>query len=141
MISRRTIVLVASCSLAIAVPTSYEKGRAFEGHRLKPESYLGKDDLLSASPVVFIRTLVGGEPEILRVIASIGLLLTGFCVISLAFDFVPRRSFLASEITETSEGRAETKIREPNPGAKEISIEEGSVTMEDEAVGAGSNDE
>jgi hypothetical protein len=41
--------------------------------------------------MVYVRTLVGGEPEILRPIAAAGLFLTGICAISLAFDFAPRK--------------------------------------------------
>ena len=47
--------------------------------------------------MIYIRTLVGGEPEILRPIAGAGLLLTGICVISLAFDFAPKKSHVTVE--------------------------------------------
>jgi hypothetical protein len=88
MISRRTTVLVALCALAVAIPTSYSKGRAFEGRKLQPEKYIkDDDDVLNTFPIVFARTVAGGEPEIIRIIANVGLLLTGVCVISLGFDF------------------------------------------------------
>jgi hypothetical protein len=100
VISRRTILLVASCALAITIPTSYSRGRAFEGRKLRPENYIQEHSVLNAFPIIFIRTLVGGEPEILRVIASVGLLLTGACVISLGFDFAPKKNLMEIAVPE-----------------------------------------
>jgi hypothetical protein len=77
--------------LCIAIPVAYSKGRSFEGRRLQPDDYVREDSFLNSSPVVFVRTIVGGEPEVLRVVASVGLLLTGACLISLGFDFAPKR--------------------------------------------------
>jgi len=91
VISRRTITLAAICALCIAIPVAYSKGRSFEGRRLQPDDYVREDSFLNSSPVVFVRTIVGGEPEVLRVVASVGLLLTGACLISFGFDFAPRR--------------------------------------------------
>jgi hypothetical protein len=105
VISRRTLLLVALCALAIAIPTSYSKGRVFEGRRIRPENYIQKHNVLSAFPIIFIRTLVGGEPEILRVIASGGLLLTGACAISLGFDFAPKSNSVKLAIAD--EGKQE----------------------------------
>jgi hypothetical protein len=90
VISRRTIVLAALCSLGVAVPTAYSKGRIFEGRRLQPDSSIKEHDVLNAFPIVFIRTLVGGEPEVLRLVAGGGLLLSGVCLVSLGFDFAPK---------------------------------------------------
>jgi hypothetical protein len=91
VISRRTITLAAICALCIAIPVAYSKGRSFEGRRLQPDNFVQEDSFLNSSSVVFVRTIVGGEPEILRVVASVGLLLTGACLISLGFDFAPKR--------------------------------------------------
>ena len=125
MISQRTILLVALWTLAIAIPTSYSKGRAFEGRRLQSENYIQEDGVLNSLPIVFARTLVGGEPEVLRVIASAGLLLMGICVISLGFDFA-RRNTLAEELltpqsTQESNG---TKATEP----QEVTIQDASAS-------------
>jgi hypothetical protein len=92
VISRRTILLVASCAVAIAIPTSYSKGRTFEGRKQQPEKYIQENSALNSFPIVFARTLVGGEPEILRIIASAGLLLTGICIISVGFDYAQRNT-------------------------------------------------
>jgi hypothetical protein len=86
--------------LAIAIPTSYSKGRVFEGRRIRRENYIQEHNVLNAFPIIFIRTLVGGEPEILRVIASGGLLLTGACVISLGFDFAPKSNSVKLAIAD-----------------------------------------
>jgi hypothetical protein len=91
VISRRTILLIALWALAVAIPTSYSKGRVFEGRRIEPDNYIQEHSVLNAIPIVFIRTLVGGEPEILRVFAGVGLLLTGACAISFGFDYAPKR--------------------------------------------------
>jgi hypothetical protein len=93
VISRRSISLLGFWLLAIAIPTSYSKGRAFEGRKLHSDGYI-QNDPLNSWPVVFARTIVGGEPEILRLIAGAGLLLTGVCVISLGFDFAPRKKLI-----------------------------------------------
>jgi hypothetical protein len=100
VISRRTILLSALWALAIAVPTSYSRGRAFEGRKLQPESYVQERNVLNSVPIVFVRTLVGGEPEILRVIASAGLLLTGACAISLGFNFAPKKKIIETTVSE-----------------------------------------
>jgi hypothetical protein len=91
LISRRTLLLAGVCALSIAIPIAYSKGRSFEGRRLQAEGYVGEDDVLNTFPIVFVRTLVGGEPESLRIVASTGLLLTGVCLISIFFDFAPKR--------------------------------------------------
>lgn len=99
VISRRTLLLVGLWALSIAIPVSYSKGRSFEGRRLNPEEYVKQDDFLNSSFIVFVRTLVGGEPESLRVIAGAGLLLTGVCLISLGFDFAPRKAQAEPAVT------------------------------------------
>ena len=105
MISRRSMLLLALCILSIAIPVAYSKGRVFEGRRIQPESYIQEHSVLNSLPVVFVRTLVGGEPEILRVIASAGLLLTGVCVVSLGFDFAPKRDSMSREVAKATEGQ------------------------------------
>ena len=57
MISRRTISLLGFWSLAIAIPTSYSKGSAFEGRKLHSDGYIQENDPLSRWPVVFARTI------------------------------------------------------------------------------------
>jgi hypothetical protein len=124
VISRRTILLVALCSLTIAVPTAYSNGRAFEGRRLDPADYVGTDSVLTSFPIVFIRTLVGGEPEILRVIASAGLLLVGACLISVAFDFAPKKKSLESSA-------AEERIQDSKETPLEAMLDQQGVTNQD----------
>ena len=53
-------------------------------------------------PIIFVRTLVGGEPEVLRGIAGVALLLSGVCLTSLAFDFAPDKA-VAAPITTSVE--------------------------------------
>jgi hypothetical protein len=124
VISRRTILLLALWALAIAIPTSYSKGRAFEGRRLQSENYVREDSVLNSFPIVFARTLVGGEPEILRVIAGAGLLLTGICVVSLGFDFA-RKNTLAEELLtpQSTQESNSTKATEP----QEVIIQDASA--------------
>jgi hypothetical protein len=124
MISRRTILLGASCSLAIAIPTAYSKGRIFEGRKVNPTNYVGTDSVLTAFPIVFARTLVGGEPEALRVIASTRLLLVGASLISVAFDFAPKR-----ELIESSP--AEKKIQDSKGASLEAMLEQQGITNQD----------
>lgn len=94
MISRRTITIVACCVLAIAVPVSYTRGRSHEGRRLQPQWYADEDGVSNSIPVVFIETLTDGEPNVLRIISFVGVLLIGSSAISLAFDFGPPGSNL-----------------------------------------------
>jgi hypothetical protein len=110
--------------LAIAIPTSYSKGRAFEGRKLHSDDYIQENDPLSSWPVVFARTIVGGEPEILRVIASAGLLLTGVCVISLGFDFAPKKKLIqlapADEIKQDKAQVVSAVLTDPSVTADQV---------------------
>jgi hypothetical protein len=124
VISRRTVLLVSACSLAIAIPTAYSKGRIFEGQKVNPTVYVGTNGLLTALPVIFIRTLVGGEPEVLRVIASTGLLLTGVSLISVAFDFAPKRELMKSS-------PAEKKTQDSEGASSEAMLEQQGITNQD----------
>jgi hypothetical protein len=122
VISRRTISLLGFWLLAIAIPTSYSNGRAFEGRKLHSDDYIQENGPLSSWPVVFARTIVGGEPEILRVIASAGLLLTGVCVISLGFDFAPKKKLIApaDEIKQDKAQVASAVLTDPSVTANQV---------------------
>jgi hypothetical protein len=78
-------------ALAIAVPTSFSKGRSFELDQLERENGLEKAGRLQSWPVVFALTVAGGEPESIRGLAIVGVMLTGLCIVSVAFDFAPKR--------------------------------------------------
>ena len=90
MISRRTILLIFLWVLASAIPTSFSEGRIFQIRQLERESGIDKTSKLDSWPIVFVRTVAGGQPESIRRLALGGVLLTGLCIVSAAFDFAPK---------------------------------------------------
>ena len=90
MISWRSILLIILWVLAIAIPTSFSKGRFFQARRLEIENGIERKTDLDSWPVVFALTVAGGEPESIRRLALGGVLLTGVCIVSVAFDFAPQ---------------------------------------------------
>ena len=90
MISRRTILMTFLWVLAIAIPTSFSKGRIFQIRQLEREGGIEKTSKLDSWPIVFVRTVAGGQPDSIRRLALGGVLLTGLCIVSAAFDFAPK---------------------------------------------------
>jgi hypothetical protein len=76
--------------LAIAISTSFSKGRIFQIRQLEREGGIEKTSKSDVWPIVFVRTVAGGQPESIRRLAIGGVLLTGFCIVSAAFDFAPK---------------------------------------------------
>jgi hypothetical protein len=90
VISRRTILLIFLWGLAIAIPTSFSKGRIFQIRQLELEDGIEKTSNLDSWPIVFVPTVAGGRPDSIRRLALGGVLLTGLCIVSAAFDFAPQ---------------------------------------------------
>jgi hypothetical protein len=90
VISRRTISLIFLWVFAIAIPTSFSKGRIFQLRQLEKEGGIEKTSGLDSWPIVFVRTVTGGQPDTIRRLAIGGVLLTGLCIVSAAFDFAPK---------------------------------------------------
>jgi hypothetical protein len=97
VISRRSFFIVFLWLLAISIPTSYSKGRLFETRRIELAHGIDKRSKLDSWPVVFALTVADGEPESIRRIALAAVLLSGICIVSLAFDFAPRRRLLREQ--------------------------------------------
>ena len=104
MISRRTILLIFLWVLAIAIPTSFSKGRIFQIRQLEREGGIEKTSQLDSWPIVFVRTVVGGQPESIRRLALGGVLLTGLCIVSAAFDFAPKNQLPKQPLIASSDG-------------------------------------
>ena len=103
MISRRTILLIFLWVLAIAIPTSFSKGRIFQIRQLEREGGIEKTSNLDSWPIVFVRTVAGGEPDSIRRLALGGVLLTGLCIVSAAFDFAPKNQLLKQPLMASSD--------------------------------------
>ena len=103
MISRRTISLIFLWVLAIAIPTSFSKGRIFQIRQLEKEGGIEKTSGLDIWPIVFVRTVAGGQPDSIRRLALGGVLLTGLCIVSAAFDFAPKAQLSKQTSVELSE--------------------------------------
>ena len=106
MTSRRTILLIFLWLLAIAIPTSFSKGRLFQTRRLEIENGIERKTDLDSWPIVFALTLAGGEPASIRRLALGGVLLTGICIDSLAFDFAPQSKTAQFVMPPTTECEA-----------------------------------
>ena len=98
MISRRTILLIFLWGLAIAIPTSFSKGRIFQIRQLELEDGIEKTSNLDSWPIVFVPTVAGGRPDSIRRLALGGvlgqgimrcvgrLMIRGFCLLGLRRD-------------------------------------------------------
>ena len=103
MISRRTILMTFLWVLAIAIPTSFSKGRIFQIRQLEREGGIEKTSKLDSWPIVFVRTVAGGQPDSIRRLALGGVLLTGLCIVSAAFDFAPKNQLLKQPLMASSD--------------------------------------
>jgi hypothetical protein len=83
--------LIFAWTLAVVIPTSYSKGRLFETHRIELANGIERRSIADAWPVVFALTVKDGEPESIHRTALAGVLLFGLCIVSVAFDFAPKR--------------------------------------------------
>ena len=110
MISRRSILLVFLWTLAISIPTSYSKGRLFETRRIELANGIDKESRMDSWPVVFALTVADGEPEGVRGIALAAVLLSGVCIVSLAFDFAPRNRMLQNQRHESLGNESQTTV-------------------------------
>jgi hypothetical protein len=97
--------------LAIAIPTSFSKGRIFQIRQLEREGGIEKTSKLDSWPIVFVRTVAGGQPESIRRLALGGVLLTGLCIVSAAFDFAPKNPLPKEPLRASSdEGMSEPAV-------------------------------
>jgi hypothetical protein len=111
VISQRTISLIFLWVLAIAISTSFSKGRIFQVRQLEREAGIEKTSELDSWPIVFVRTVAGGQPESIRRLALGGVLLTGLCIVSAAFDFAPKNQLPKQPLMASSdEGMSERAV-------------------------------